>query len=728
MAGIYGIGVSALKVAQAGISVTTHNIANVNTPGYSRQGVTQAAMLPQNTGSGFFGQGADITSVVRNYDEFLNAQLVEAQTTSSNLNTQLGLAQQVSNLLGDTNGGLTTALQDFFSSVSGVANAPESVAARQNMLGGAQSLTNRLQSVDARLGEIRSSLNGQIGNSTTLINSYAKQIASLNNNISYAQAQNPGQLPNDLLDQRDQLINQLSQEIRVSSIKQPDGSTDVFIGSGQSLVIGSRYSTLQATTSATDPTALEVALLNDKGLNRIQQSALQGGNLGAYLSFRSTVLDPAQNAVGRIAVGLATGINQQHKQGVDLNGALGGNLFSAGVPQVAAATTNTGNATLSVTINSASALTGRDYSVQFDGTSYTVFDTTTNTAVQSFTAATLATAQTVTGTGLTLQVTAGSVANVAGDSYLIRPTVNGAKNFALSITDPTKIAAANPIRANAPIANVGTGAIIQPAINPIVTPKAGNAGVLSAPAATAYPLNANIQEPITLTFLSATTYTATGVGAPTGVQTVTAAVAPATTPTISINGWTTSVTTNPVAGDSFSIGPGLDANLRQAITLTFTSPTSYTVTGTGAPVGAQTFTSGAAININGWSTQINGTPAAGDTFTIATNTNASTDATNVLKLAQLQTTNTLANGTTSYQGAYGQLVAQVGSQTRELDVTSRAQTTMLAQVTKSQQSISGVNLDEEAANLLKYQQAYQAAAKAMSISQAMFDSLLTLGK
>ncbi|MBA4382713.1 MAG: flagellar hook-associated protein FlgK [Sideroxydans sp.] len=639
--GIYGIGVSALKVAQAGISVTSHNIANANTPGYTRQEILQSAMLPQNTGAGFFGQGADVTSVKRNYDEFLFAQVGEAQTKASNLNTQYALSQQVSNLLGDANGGLTPALQDFFSSINTVSNAPESVAARQTMIGSAQSLTNRLQTLDARLTEIRSGLNGQISNSTATINSYAKQIAALNDNIVRAQAQSgPNQTPNDLLDMRDQLLTQLSQEIRVSSVKQPDGSMDVFIGNGQSLVIGNQSSSLLAVSSTTDQTVLEVVYVNSKGISRIQQSALQGGNLGGYLGFRENVLDPAQNLLGRVAIGIADTFNQQHQQGIDLKGAIGGSFFTSGAPTATAATSNVGNSGLTATISSTSALTGRDYTLQFDGTSYSLFDNTDKVALQSFTAAQLATPQTVAGTGITLQLAAGSVADVAGDSFLIRPTAVGARDFKLSVTDPTKIAAANPIRANAPSTNLGSGVIAQPSVT---------GGV---------PVNVNLQQPISITFTSATT---------------------------------------------------------------------YTVTGTGAPVGPQAFTAGAAININGWSTQITGAPATGDKFTIGPNTNATTDGTNVLKLAQLQTTNTMVNGTASYQGAYGQLISQVGTQTRELSVTSTAQASMLAQVTKAQQSASGVNLDEEAANLLKYQQAYQAAAKAMAISQQMFDSLLQLG-
>lgn len=639
--GIYGIGVSALRAAQAGIAATSHNIANVNTPGYSRQEIIQTAEQPQNTGSGFFGQGADVTTVLRRYDQFLGAQVLEAQTQSSNLNARYELSQQLSNLFGDSSGGLTPTLQDFFNNVNGMANAPESVAARQGMIGSAQSLVNRLHALDQRMTQIRDGLNGQIQNSVTSVNSYAKQIATLNENIVQLQAQSPGQPPNDLLDQRDQLINQLSQEIRVSTIKQPDGSVDVFIGSGQSLVVGNRTSTLQAVASTTDPTALEVAYLNNGNVSRIQQSALQGGNLGGYLDFRRNELDPAQNALGRIAMGLADTFNQQHQQGMDLKGALGGSFFSSGVPRVTSSTSNVGDGVLGSTITSTTALTGHDYSVQFDGTNYNVYDTSNNTLMQSFTTAQMTAGQTLTGTGITLQLTPGMVANVAGDSFLVRPTVAGGGSIALSITDPNKIAAASPIRSNTAAANIGTGVI-------------GAATVVPG-----LPLNVNLQQPITITF------------------------------------------DNP--------------------------PTTYTATGTGAPVGPQPYTAGAAITINGWTTQITGTPAAGDSFTVTPNTNATTDGSNILKLAQLQTANTMVNGTASYQGAYGQLISQVGTQTRELEVTSKAQTTMLAQVTRSFQAVSGVNLDEEAANLMKYQQAYQAAAKSMAIAQTMFDSLLQLG-
>lgn len=643
---IYGIGVSALNAAQAGLATTSNNIANANTPGYSVEQIVQTQMLPQNTGSGFIGQGVSVSTVQRQFSQFLNGQVLSAQTQSSNLSTQLGLAQQVSNLLGDPNGGLTPNLQNFFTSVNAVANAPQSVPARQAMIGSAQTLVGNFQSLSQNLNQTRDSLNGQISNSVTSINSYATQIAALNTQIVQAQANNPNQPPNALLDQRDQLVNQLSQQISVSTIKQGDGSMNVYIGSGQSLVLGNKTMPLQTIASSTDPTALQVAYSNNGSAIPIQQSSLQGGNLGAYLSFRQTVLDPAINSLGLIAVGFANTFNQQQQQGTDLNGALGTSMFSTAAPQVTASSANVGNGTLTATINSVSALTGHDYSVRFDGTNYNVVDTTTNSLVQSIAATDpqLATGKVVPGTGITLQLTAGSVASATGDSFLVRPTVNGASGISLNITDPTKIAASSPVASNAPSANLGTGTI---------APATVTGGL---------PLNANLLDNVTINFIDATHYTVTD-----------------------------NTTATSLAGS------------------TVYNPTA-----------------GATISYNGWTTQISGTPSAGDKFTVTQNTNATADGSNMLQLAALQTANTLINGTTSYQGAYAQLIAQVGTQTSQLTVTSKAQTSMLSQATQAQQALSGVNLDEEAANLMRYQQAYQAAAKAMQIANTMFDTLLNL--
>ena len=634
--GIFGSGVSALNAAQIGLSTTEHNIANANTPGFNRQEVMLGTRLPQVTGAGFIGQGVDVSTVKRIYNEFLSGQVLQGQAQASQLETYYQQIGQINNMLADPTTGLSPAVQGFFSAVNDVASSPESQAARQVMLGSAQSLVSQFQSLNQRMSDMNSSINGQVSSSVTTINSYAQQIASMNKNIVMAQAAANGQPPNDLLDQRDQLISQLNQEIKATVVKQSDGSFNVFIGTGQSLVVGEQAITLQAVQSLSDPSQLEVAYGSGASVTRLLQNSLQGGSLGGLIAFRSESLDVAQNSLGRVAMVLADTFNQQHKLGQDLNGALGGNFFAQPVPLVNANTANTGTATISASIVSSSALTGSDYSLRFNGgTAYTLTRLSDNT-VTAF--ATLP--QTVDG--LTITTTAGAI---AGDSYTIRPTINGARDIAVAITDPSKIAASAPIRTNASLANIGSGRISGGTVNAVL------------------PVNANLQQPVSIVFDS--------------------------------------------------------------------PPTTFTVTGTGipgSPVAGVAYTVGNAITYNGWTMQITGAPAAGDTFTVASNTNATADNRNALLLASLQTQNTVAGGTASYQGAYAQLVSQVGNKTHEMETTSLAQTNMVNQIIQTQQSVSGVNLDEEAANLMRYQRAYQAAGKAIQIAGTLFDTLLSLGK
>lgn len=649
--GIYGIGISALNAAQVGMTTTEHNIANASTPGFSRQEVIAGARPAQLTGAGFLGQGADVITVRRVYSEFLAGQVLSEQGQAAQLNTYYAQIQQIDNVLADPNAGLSSAIQDFFGAVNDVSNAPQSQPARQAMLSNANFLVTRFKSLDQRLTDINSSVNNQVRNSVTVINSYAKQIAALNDNIVKLQS-STGQPPNDLLDQRDQLVLQLNLEIKATAIKQVDGSYNVFIGNGQSLVVGAQAFTLAVQQSPSDPGKLDVAYNNYNGTQSpLQQSTLQGGNLGGFLAFRDQTLAATQNSLGRVAMGIAGAFNQQHRLGQDLNGALGDNFFVPPAPAVNGNTANTGTAVVSAAVSSAAdgaALTGSDYVLKFNGgTSYTLTRLSDN-SVTNYAAGLPAAAV----DGLTLTSTAGAV---AGDTYVIRPTVNGARDIGIAITDTAKIAAGAPIRTAAALANAGTGKISAGSVN--LTP----------------------------------------------------------------------VTVNPAHTST-------DLNLQQPVTITFTTPTTFTVTGAvPAVVGAQAYTSGADISYNGWTMQITGAPAANDTFTVGSNTGATADSRNALLLAGLQAQNTLGAppggvATTTFLGAYAQLVSDVGNKTREIQVTSVAQASMATESVKAQQSFSGVNLDEEAANLLRYQRAYQAAGKAIQIANSMFDTILNLGK
>lgn len=631
---IFSASLSGMNAAQIGLATTEHNIANANTPGFNRQVVEQSARPGQQTGGGFVGQGVDVVGVKRIYDQFISTQVMQEQTQATYLTTYHTSLTQIDNMLADPLAGASPAMQQFFDAMNAVANSPESVPARQTLLSSAQFAANRFQAIDQRLTDIANGLNGQITNTVNTVNSYAQQIAALNGNIKRATANaGTGQLPNDLLDQRDQLITLLNKEIKATAQQQPDGTVSVFIGNGQALVVDETPFTLRAVQSSSDPSKLDVAYQYQGNVVALPQNSLQGGNLGAFLAFRDQSLEPARNALGRVALGLASRMNQQNQMGVDLNGALGGALFTAATPRIDQGANNTGTAVVSASIADVAALTTSDYQFRFDGTNYSTLRLSDN-AVTNLGAG----PGPFTVDGFTVNVTAGAQ---AGDSFLIRPTANGARDIAVAISDPAKIAAAAPIRGNATLTNVGTGTI--------------SAGTVNAPLP-------------------------------------------------------------------------LDPNLQATVTITFDSPTTFTVTGAvPAVVGSVAYTAGADISYNGWTVQISGAPAVGDTFTVERNTNATGDNRNALLLAALQNQNILANGTASFQGAYGQLVSQVGAKTNELSVTSTAQTNMLNETIKQQQSISGVNLDEEAANLLRYQRAYEAAAKAMQIANTMFDTLLSLG-
>lgn len=636
---ILSIGQSALAAAQAGISTTGNNIANAATPGYSRQVVVQSAVLPQNLGYGFLGQGTQIDTVKRIYNDFQASQVRATQSTNSSQSTYATQMQQVDNMLADPSAGLSPALQDFFKGVQNLAANPASAPSRQAALSSGQSLATRFQGLNDQLTQMNQGVNSQIASSVGVINTYAQKIAQLNDAITLAQGAANGQPANDLLDQRDQLMMDLSKEINATVVKQDDGKYNVFIGNGQPLVIGNQTFALKTTVSPTDPGRTEVAYATNGNTVIMGENSLTGGNLGGLLAFRSQSLDPAQNALGRVAIGLASTFNAQHRLGQDINGNMGGDFFIVASPRVTASTANAGTGALTATISNASALTASDYRLNFDGTNYKL-TRVTDGAVTTFSTF----PQTIDGVSLNL---AGSPA--AGDSFLIRPTVDGAKAINVAISNTSLIAAAAPIRTAAVSTNTGTGSI--------------SAGAVDA----AYP-STPLATTVTLSFTSST-------------------------------------------------------NLNASAAVTVTSGGTSTTYAAGASV---PYTAGATVSFGGISFTLSGAPASGDSFTIDPNTGGVGDNRNALLLGALQISNTLAGGTTTYQGGYSQLVSSVGNKTNELNVSSAASRNLLTSMVQAQQSVSGVNLDEEATNLLRYQQAYQAAGKVMQIASKMFDVLLTL--
>jgi flagellar hook-associated protein 1 FlgK len=629
MGSLLSIGISALNAAQTGLLTTSHNISNVNTPNYSRQQVVQATNTPQFTGGGFIGQGVHVDTVRRIYSDSLQQQVQQANAGSSQLNSYYTQIQQIDNLLADPSSGLSPALNDFFNGVQAVASNPNDTPSRQAMLSSAQTLSSRFADINNRFAQLRGDVNQQVRISVDQINSTAQGIASLNQSIALANSNaSQGQVPNDLLDQRDALITALNKEIGATVVNQSDGSVNVFIGNGQTLVMGNQANKLAAVPDTQDPSNLQLALLTGAATMRLPSVGLQGGNLAGLLAFRDQSLNSAENALGRVAIGLSSVFNAQHELGQDQNGALGTAFFTAGSPQVIAATGNSVSAAIGVNISSLNQLTTSDYRLQYDGANYNLTRLSDNT-VQTF--ATLP--QTVDG--LTLSITSPLA---SGDSFLIQPTHTGARDFSVAISDTAKIAAAAPVRASSGIPNTGSAA-------------ASALSVTSPP-----PTNANLQQSVTITFTAAGAFNVSG-------------------------------------------------------------------TGTGNPTGVA-YTSGNVISYNGWNLTLSGTPAAGDTFTVAANSTGVADNRNALLLAGLQTQN--AVGGTTLQGAYAQMVSQVGSQAHQLQVASAAQDNLLSQVQQARDSVSAVNLDEEAANLLRYQQAYLAASKTIAAASTMFDAVMKL--
>jgi flagellar hook-associated protein 1 FlgK len=655
MAGnLLNIGKTGLFAAQAALATTGHNIANASVAGYSRQGVVQASLQGQNSGSGFIGNGTTVADIKRYTDSFLNGQVTSAQTSKSSLDTYYTQISQIDNLLADTTSGLSPALQDFFSSVQNLSGTTGSDAARQAMLSSASTMATRFQAIDGRLDELQAGVNSQITTNVNEINTYASQIAHLNEQIS-AYSASSGRQPNDLLDARDQLVMDLNTKIQTTVSKGDNNSLTISIGNGQPLVVGKQAFGLAATMSDTDQTRVEVGVVTNGKITTLAEDSLKGGSLGGLMAFRLETLDKTQNAMGRVAISLAATFNAQQRLGQDATGAMGKDFFTQPEAYVGGSIKNNITSTTAVkaVVVDAGALTQSDYKLEYDGTSFNVTRLSDNvkTRIDPYPQAN---AQRIDGIDFTV-----TGAAAAGDNFSIKPTVNGAANIALKLTDVSQIATATPITTSVPLTNTGTGKISSGTVDAAyLTP--GNA----------------ITTPIKLTFDKASG---------------TLAGFPADKP----------VTVTTMAG----------------------AKTVYPAGATNIP-----FTAGSSYNVSGMNVTLSGVPADKDTFTISKNTDASGDTRNAALLAGLQTKNILNGGTATYQSAYAQLVSFVGNKTREVKVNADAGATLLAQVTASQQDVSGVNLDEEAANLLKYQQAYQAAGKVMQIASTMFDTLLSLGR
>lgn len=643
MADSLQIGTSALLAYSRSLATVGHNIANANVDGYSRQRVDLGTQSAQFTGVGYFGSGVQINDVRRIVDNFTIGELRTSSTSYNQFEAFYGLTSQVDNLLADPQAGLAPKLQDFFNAVQELADDPASNTARQVLLSEAGSLAQRFESIDSRLETLQQNSNILVRDSINEINSIATAIGDINQDIALRTRSNGTQLPNDLLDQRDRLVLRLSELVSVKTVTQQDGALNVFIGNGQGLVVGNTVNTLKAVNNSFDPSQTDVAIAFGS-LNVNITSQLTGGQLGGTIDFREQVITPARNALGRVAVGISSVVNTQHRLGQDLNGQLGGDFFSAPAVGIQQNAQNTGAASVTASFVDVGQVTTSDYVLSFDGSNYTIVRSADNQLLYNSAAAA---PFSTTIDGVQFNVSAGALTD---DSWLIRPTFSGASNIDVNIKNTDLIAAAAPLRGQSSIGNLGEVSLALGATTNV----------------TSLPLSANGGD-ITLTFDP----DALGAGVP---------------------------------GFTVTGGPGG--------TLAYDPATEF--------AGKQ-FTLGAPFD--GISFSVSGTPVANDTLLITDNTNGVSDNRNALLLAGLQGKVTL-QGNNSLQSAYGQLVADVGVRTRQAEVSRDAQQVLLRQSEAARESVSGVNLDEEAADLVRLQQAYQAAAQVISTTDSLFQELM----
>ena len=559
--GMLGIAVSGLMAFQRSIETTSHNIANVNTEGYSRQRVELDTRAPHYTGGGYVGSGVNITNIARSYDQFVNGQLRSSTAAFGEVDSFKSFASQVDNLLGDPSTGMEPAIEGFFKAANDVANDPSSITARAVMIDEANGLSHRFSVVNGRMEELRDQVNSDVKSTVKTINSYTKAIADLNKDISSALGRANGeQQPNDLMDKRDFVLTKLSELVDITVLPQVSGMTSVVMKNGQPLVMDAQEYKLGTQGNEFDPTKLDITLEPVSGPPQIITQQLSGGKLTGTIRFRDEILDPAQQKLGAIAAAIAMELNEVHKDGYDLDGNLGDPLFKfSGLNEVPAlsVTSNTGTATLTAAFGNNSAdLDTSDYLLKYDATGYSLTRMSDDSVIP-LTAIGSPAILTATNPldklpGVTLEID--STPNV-GDQFFIRPSYRAAANLTVNVTDPRKIAAASSL-------------------------------------------------------------------APDGVTAL----------------------------------PG--------------------------------------------------------------------DNRNMLKLADLMNNSGMFGNSATFQEAYAQVVSKVGGLTHSADINAAAQAALLERATEDRENISGVNLDEEAANLIKFQQSYQAAAQSISTASSLFDSLI----
>ncbi|ATD67684.1 flagellar hook-associated protein FlgK [Luteimonas chenhongjianii] len=620
MANILSTGTSALLAFQRALSTVSHNVANINTPGYSRQRVDFEARSPQFIGAGYVGRGTQIVDVRRVADDLANARLIDSGGELARLEQLSSLSARVDTLMSDKATGISGIWSSFFDSVSALSSNASAPAERQDMLGQANALSTRFQQLQGQFDRLATEVDSGLTASAGEVNRLASEIARLNGNIGSAQTASP-----DMLDRRDQMIRDLVSLTGGAAVQQDGGAVNVFSSGGQALVVGVQASQLTMVEDPYRPERQQLALQTQGQTIRLDERVM-GGAIGGLLEFRSQVLDQTQSELGRIALALGTTFNADHAAGVDQYGDMGGSFFNIPPPAVSGHAANTGTARLSASIGNLGAVSGRNLVLQFQAGAWSATDAMTGVAATVTGTGTAADPLRVGGMALALEGAAQD-----GDRFLLQPTAQTARGLTVAISDPARIAAATPVQIQAALGNIGSA-----------LPRAVRIVDAGDP---------TLRTPSTIEFLDANQYMLDGDG-------------------------------------PFAFAPG------------------------------------DTISANGWSVSLDGIPAAGDSFIMAPTAPGSSNNGNAALLSGVETRAALNGGSLTLNGAISGLTTAVGSAARQAGYAAEAQASLHEQAQAARESVSGVNLDEEAANMLRLQQAYQAAAQLISTADNLFQSLL----
>ena len=681
------VGVSALNTNQSALTTIGHNIANANTAGYSRQTVATKAITGQNTGFGFIGKGVQVSTVVRNYNDLLGRQSNAANAASAADAIRYQSLMQMQDVYSGGDSSLGAAINDMMNAFADVEAAPADGTARNVVLTRMSELTARFRSASATLNELDYATQQQLTNNVTLVNNLAGQVATLNTQIARSLA--AGHQPNDLLDARDQLIREINQYIQTSQVDADDGTISLFVGGSQALVLGSTTGLLSVAETKEYPGSQKMALYFSQpgGVTLELTSAMVGGGqMAGLLKFNNEDLVAGRNMLGRLALTIASTLNQQNQLGLTLSGDYGTALFkistvATGASDITGFTRgNAANAaSATATVSNSAALVASDYKIIFgdsdaNGKQATLVRLSDGKKIDMGRVAP-GSSLSFAYDGLNFAVDATSVSNAErGQSVLFQPFANAANEIQPLVHSANDLAVASAITAAMANSNQGT----------LQLSSLATSDLSRIPA---------LQQPVQLVFEAN-------------------------------NGYRFSYQDN---GTTYTYPPAGEAALPYTSGSAISLPSFDAANPPLLDANDPTLGSYPAWP-NGWSITMTGTPKAGDSVSVGNAIDLGDgfklNAGNASAFLGLRDAKVFDGGTSLGDG-FSAAMAVIGTRTQSAKYAAQLSETVANNLTADRTAVSGVNLDEEAARLLQYQQAYQASAKIISTAQSLFDSVLS---